>query len=87
MQFLIERARRLPQRRGYSPLILCGVQNFEFKYPHRLMQTLKIMSAFSGSRKAFDHGLNPIELHLAAHSRGSRVGDFPCEQLVAPVGY
>jgi len=38
MQFLIERARRVTHRRGYSPLILVGVQNLKPKYPNGLME-------------------------------------------------
>ena len=38
MQFLIERARRLPHGIGYMQLILCGAGYLEFKYPHCLMQ-------------------------------------------------
>jgi hypothetical protein len=32
MQVFIERGRRISQEHGYSPLILCGGGNHEFKY-------------------------------------------------------
>ena len=37
MQVFIERARRVSRARGYSPLILLGFRNLEFKYSNRLM--------------------------------------------------